>query len=222
VDRASRCLVIATIFALLSFVYIGYATNITRVYVDPPSIVGYSYSPGTVFTINVSLNSIVDLRNCQLNMTYDGRVIGCFGMLIGPSENEPFGINFGWDDELGEIWINVTYRVPVTSENQITLSTIFFFVKARGESPLDIYSCSLLDSLGNSISCEVSDGYFCNFNPYDINNDGVVDMLDISIAAYAFGSYPGHPRWNPLADVNHDNYVDMVDLSLIARHFGEL
>ena len=51
---------------------------------------------------------------------------------------------------------------------------------------------------------------------------GVVDMLDISIAAYAFGSYPGHPRWNPLADVNHDNYVDMVDLSLIARHFGEL
>ena len=97
--------------------------------------------------------------------------------------------------------INVTYRACNKREPDNT-STIFFFVKARGKSPLDIYSCSLLDSLGNSISCEVSDGYFCNFNPYDINNDGVVDMLDISIAAYAFGSYPGHPRWNPLADVN--------------------
>jgi hypothetical protein len=34
---ASRCLVTIIIFALLGFVCIGYATNTTRVHIDPPS-----------------------------------------------------------------------------------------------------------------------------------------------------------------------------------------
>ena len=56
---------------------------------------------------------------------------------------------------------------------------------------------------------------------YDLNEDGIVDMRDISIAARAFGSYPGHPRWNPIADINKDNKVDMRDLATVARNFGK-
>jgi parallel beta-helix repeat protein len=55
----------------------------------------------------------------------------------------------------------------------------------------------------------------------DINQDGKIDMRDISLAAIAFGSYPGHPRWNPAADINIDNKVDMRDIGTVARHFGE-
>ncbi len=56
--------------------------------------------------------------------------------------------------------------------------------------------------------------------------DGKVDMRDVGTAARAFGSYPGHPGWNPDADVtgpesSPDNKVDMRDIGLIARHFGE-
>lgn len=51
--------------------------------------------------------------------------------------------------------------------------------------------------------------------------DGKVDMRDIGAAASAFGSYPGHPRWNPVADINQDNKVDMRDIGTVARHFGE-
>jgi parallel beta-helix repeat protein len=36
----------------------------------------------------------------------------------------------------------------------------------------------------------------------DINGDNSVNILDISIGASAFGSYPGHERWNPDADMN--------------------
>ncbi len=54
----------------------------------------------------------------------------------------------------------------------------------------------------------------------DLNNDGKVDIKDIAIAALAVGSYPGHPRWNPLADVNKDGKVDIRDLALIAKNFG--
>jgi hypothetical protein len=55
----------------------------------------------------------------------------------------------------------------------------------------------------------------------DINGDGKVDMDDINAVLGAFGSYPGHPRWSPLADVNLDGKVDLGDIVLIARMFGK-
>jgi PKD repeat protein len=60
----------------------------------------------------------------------------------------------------------------------------------------------------------------------DLTGDGIVDMRDVAIAAKAFGSYPGHPRWNPEADITGteylvpDNRVDMRDVALITSNFG--
>lgn len=55
----------------------------------------------------------------------------------------------------------------------------------------------------------------------DLNDDGVVDIKDLSIAAQAYGSYPGHPKWNSDADLNEDGKVDIRDLALIAKDFGK-
>jgi subtilisin family serine protease len=54
----------------------------------------------------------------------------------------------------------------------------------------------------------------------DINEDGKVDIRDVAIVAQAYGSYPGHPRWNPDADVNLDGKVDVIDVALTAANFG--
>ncbi|MGD8544581.1 MAG: ABC transporter substrate-binding protein [Candidatus Bathyarchaeota archaeon] len=54
----------------------------------------------------------------------------------------------------------------------------------------------------------------------DINYDGRVDMRDVGTAARAFGTYPGHERWEKEADINFDNVVDMRDIGSIARKFG--
>jgi hypothetical protein len=50
--------------------------------------------------------------------------------------------------------------------------------------------------------------------------DFTVDMRDIGRAARAFGSSPGHIRWEPPADINDDYVVDMRDIGGIARRFG--
>jgi ABC-type transport system substrate-binding protein len=47
-----------------------------------------------------------------------------------------------------------------------------------------------------------------------------VDGKDIAAAAKAFGTIPGDPRWNTVADVNHDYKVDGKDIASIAVHFG--
>jgi hypothetical protein len=55
----------------------------------------------------------------------------------------------------------------------------------------------------------------------DINGDGIVNMGDVIIAVDAFGAYPTHPRWNPLADINRDNRVTMGDIIIILANFGK-
>jgi hypothetical protein len=51
---------------------------------------------------------------------------------------------------------------------------------------------------------------------------GLVDMKDIGMTVKAFGSVPGHTRWNPNADINDDGLVDMRDIGIVVRHFGEV
>lgn len=55
----------------------------------------------------------------------------------------------------------------------------------------------------------------------DVNGDGEVDMIDIDLCCLAYGSYPGHPRWNSNADINNDGKVDMIDIGLACLHYGE-
>ncbi len=56
--------------------------------------------------------------------------------------------------------------------------------------------------------------------PTDLNNDGKVDIQDIATAAQAFGSYPGHPRWDPDADIDEDGRISIKDIIAIALDFG--
>ena len=55
----------------------------------------------------------------------------------------------------------------------------------------------------------------------DLNLDRVVDISDLLIAAIAFGSSPGKPRWNFIADQNGDDYIGIDDMVHIARSFGK-
>jgi hypothetical protein len=57
--------------------------------------------------------------------------------------------------------------------------------------------------------------------PGDITADGVVNILDVSKAARAFGLKVGDERWDSNADVNEDGSINILDLSLIAKEYGK-
>ena len=50
--------------------------------------------------------------------------------------------------------------------------------------------------------------------PYDVNADGIVNILDLVFVASRFG------QADPKADVNADDTVNILDLTLIAQNFG--
>lgn len=59
------------------------------------------------------------------------------------------------------------------------------------------------------------------YSPYgDLNFDGKVNMRDVARVTAAFGSYPGHERWDREADINRDGRINIEDVAKVARYFG--
>jgi hypothetical protein len=56
--------------------------------------------------------------------------------------------------------------------------------------------------------------------PGDVIADGQVDAKDVALASAAFGSYPGHPRWDDWADENEDGKINVVDIAQICSKYG--
>jgi len=61
-----------------------------------------------------------------------------------------------------------------------------------------------------------------NYSIYgDLDADRKVNMLDIALAARAYGSKPGDENWNESADLDRNAIVNMLDIGRIARDYGE-
>jgi len=218
------------LFGVFAFSFTPHGVSSTRIYVDPPLIEDPNLDPGETFSINITIANVTNLLGYDFNMSYNAAILACTGVSVGPLGNMPSPI---WeiDDEIGNLWVNVTYGTPLTNDSPATLATITFLIQGRGSSIFDLYSTNLINSLGQPISHEASNGYFVNGSPYDLNKDGHVDILDIRIVARAFGSMavddPATPHdetelWNPIADVNADGRVNIFDLRLVAKHYGEI
>jgi parallel beta-helix repeat protein len=55
----------------------------------------------------------------------------------------------------------------------------------------------------------------------DVNNDGIVNIIDIATVAKAFWSMPGDARWNPLAEMDMNETINILDISKVAKEFGK-
>ena len=56
----------------------------------------------------------------------------------------------------------------------------------------------------------------------DLNKDGKVNILDITIVAVAYGSKPGDPKWNALADLDKNGQINIIDISMVAKDYGKI
>ena len=220
--KISRCVLVTglLLFGVLTYSFTVHGASLTRIYIDPPSIEDPNLGPGKTISINVNIANVSNLSGYDFNMSYNTVILTCIGVLVCPLDNMPSQM---WeiDDEKGNVWINVTYGTPLTTDSPATLASLTFMIQGRGSSVFDLYYTNSVNSLGQPISHEVSNGYFANCSPYDLNKDGHVNIVDMVIVATAFGKKEGDPGWDPRADVNGDGVVNIIDLVLIGTHFGE-
>lgn len=55
----------------------------------------------------------------------------------------------------------------------------------------------------------------------DLDDDGVITILDLSVAGLSFGKHPGDPGYKAIADLDGDHAITVLDLTLIAAHIGQ-
>jgi len=122
-------------------------------------------------------------------------------------------LNFTVNETAAWIGYSLDDQANVTTTSNTTIANM-----TEGSHKVVVYATDLSGNTG--VSSPVYFTVLTSFIPGDMDGDMDVDIDDIYIAALAFGSNEGHPRWNILADLDNDGYVDIFDLYLIASKFG--
>ena len=138
-------------------------------------------------------------------------------------------IDYYFVDERGCIWFWVSVLfVDWLMENLSWLYPLCVINPALGYSQILIGFLTYGEYLRvGKVTFHDGLGIGSNYPPWDINEDGKCDIQDVAIVAKAYGSYVGHPRWNPDADINGSEYlvpdgkVDMRDVALVSKYYGE-
>ncbi len=187
----------------------------------------------TNFDIQVKIYSLGigwNLRNVSFELSYNEVLTNLVTVTVDPLWSGPNTVD---TSTLGVMSGSVSGPTSPPSE-EIPILTVTFHIQGQGASPprpVDAYDVSqlifsdvkLLDVYGLIPIKPPLDGLvkvYAFVNLGDVNGDSTIDIRDMAEAAIGFGSYPGHPRWNPAADVNQDRRIGIADIALIAKSFG--
>ena len=97
------------------------------------------------------------------------------------------------------------------------LATITFEIIAAKASTVRLSDVLLTDSTGGSSSPQTEDAEITEPEqlPEDVNKDGVINIIDLTLVASNFGK-----SGQNVGDVNGDGIVNIIDLTLVAAAFG--
>jgi hypothetical protein len=171
------------------------------------------------FTFKISDGYLTDSANVTVTVNKLNYlpIINYFEPLNGSffSEGERINVSVNASDADGQV---LNYSIKIDG------------VKCSTE-PAYIWETDYSSSGNRTIEVAVSDGidevkeqhiiFINNYHPrWDVNEDGIVNILDITIIAQNYGTdtKKPYPRW----DVNQDGVINIQDLSLAGYYFGEI
>ena len=191
--------------------------------IEPPLIV-VSIMPvslespgvGERFSITVDIANAQNVAGYQVSLQFDSDALQYISWEQGtylPGDIFTVPAIIGTD----EITLASTAQMAADA-SQGTLLTITFEVVAVKASTLSLSEVILSSSIGTSLLVRTEDGEIVEplTPPWDVNKDGVINILDLTLVASHFGQTGDIP-----ADVNGDSVVNILDLTLVASHFGE-
>lgn len=142
-----------------------------------------------------------------------------------------------WDPEHGLVHKGVPINADSNNDGKISMWEAWDYAWQNDIARLEGKETPWLDDNGNGLPTYVEDHdelekydgllsmetYFGfeNLKSPDVNEDRIVDIVDVVIVANAFGSRPGDPNWDELADLNNDDIIDIVDVVIVAINFGK-
>jgi len=111
----------------------------------------------------------------------------------------------------------LTYDIKIDGVTQSTSSSYVWETdySSAGTHTIEITVSDGVEQVTDSRTITIND-----VQPrWDVNEDGIVDVLDITIISKEYNTSveAPYPRW----DVNQDGEIDVLDMALVGSHFGE-
>lgn len=131
-----------------------------EIYVDPNIIKEQAKQPPFTFYIYISIYNVTNMVLCEFNLSYAPGIFVVNQINKIKVQGQYPSSYTSADDLKGCIYVKLTYGQPITlPEENARLLEIQFTAINYGSTVLDLHNVSLEDVDGNSIPCEVEDGF---------------------------------------------------------------
>ncbi len=187
-----------------------------------------SFEVEDTFTLNLKTENVRNLAGWQADLVFNPDVLEAVEVSEGDflmSEDEETRFSGGTiDNETGKI--TSIYALPFDGgvSGNGTLCSVSFNVIGTGECLLTLENFEAGSGSGQPLP-SLPPEYIINVEgeeptrpPWDVNQDGIVNILDLIQVAQFFNSDVSE---NPQADVNGDGVINILDLITVAQNFGK-
>ena len=188
-------------------------TSNTAVSLSPANVASPDVGEQLTFSLNITDGQ--NIAGYQATITYDATALSYVQSDNGPYL--PTGAFFIPPKVEGN-----TIQLAASSLNgeamgDGTLATITFEVVAVKDSTVQLSGVILTNNVGDTTTPQTENAEIVipSQLPEDVNADGVVNIIDLTLVASNFGA-----TGQNAADVNGDGVVNIIDLTLVAAAFG--
>lgn len=177
-------------------------------------------STGETFTLDLIVEDVLDLAGWQLDIEFNSAVLSAVsvseGNFLSKNGGPTFFVAGNIDNTSGKISaISTTFIGIGDISGTGILVSVTFEAKAAGEGRIKLHNVKLGTADRDDIPYEIA-AYPFSFKPrYDVNKDGLVNILDLILVSQSLS------QANPQTDVNGDGAVNIFDLIAVSQHLGE-
>ncbi len=171
---------------------------------------------GDKFALNLMVEDSTSLAGWQLDIAFNPDVLAAVSVTESSFLSKDGGNTFFQEGEIDNAGGEITgiggvliSRSGVSGAG--TLLSVIFEAKAAGEGQLQLHNVKLGSNNRGRIPHEIITNRIIVERSYDVNGDGDVNLLDLTLVAQNFG------QTNVQADVNEDGTVDIFDLIAVAQ-----
>ena len=172
---------------------------------------------GVPFTLNLMVENVTDLAGWQADIAFDPAVLSAVSVTEGDFLSNDGGSTFFQEGNTNNTTGDITGLIAArtagggVSGGGILLS-ITFEAKAAGTDSLRFRNVKLGQSNREAMPYNIVINPIIVQSSLDVNDDGKIDLLDLTLVAQNFG------QTNSQADLNNDGMVDILDLLAVAQN----
>ena len=190
------------------------STDVTPVHLDD------------TFNLLLNANDVADLAGWQTDISFDPAVLEAVEVSQGDFLNVKIGDTFFLQGEIdnaaGKIAGISTAKFKGSGSGTGTLLLVTFKAKAVGETRVTFSNFFAGSGSGKAILSDVPEIVITiedrKYPAWDVNQDGLVNVLDLILVAGHLGS---DASVNRQLDVNGDGTINVLDLIVVAQRLGE-